>query len=85
MNAYTAQIWQGETLIDQTTGLNIDAARDICERHPNGDTGRVWLEGGDYTEVYAADGSLRIGPYAYTTRVGWLDRAHAALAKGVAP
>lgn len=68
--SYTAQIWDDQTLVQQISGLSIDAAREIARSALiTGNSGRVWCDDENYTEVYAADGSVRTGRYEQTTLV----------------
>jgi hypothetical protein len=72
MISFTAQIWDGQTLLSAIGGLSIDAAREICRAAPTmGHSGRVWCDddGTDYNEVYAKDGSIRRGKFEETTLV----------------
>lgn len=68
--SYTAQIWDHQTLVQQIAGLSIDAAREIARSALiTGNSGRVWCDSENYTEVYAVDGSVRTGRYEETTLV----------------
>lgn len=68
--SYTAQAWRDQKLITAINGLSIDAAREICRAHlMAGLTGRVWLEGGDYCEVYTPGRPVRCGTFGDTTLV----------------